>query len=148
MTGLVPLNRRGRALGRVGFDNFNNVLDDFFSDNWLRGRDLLGDTFKIDIREDESSYKIEAEVPGLSKEEVDLNVDGDDLTISINRKEETKEESENYIHRERRMTSMARRLRLANANLEKVEAKLEDGVLSVTVPKTEPKEATKKIEIQ
>lgn len=148
MSELVPLNRWGRNLSRIGVNNFSNVLDDFFTDTWLRGRDLLQDSFKIDIREDDSAYKIEAEVPGLNKEEVSLNVDGEELTIAINRKEESNEESENYIHRERRMSSMARRLRLANANLESVEARLSDGVLQITVPKRTLGDSTKQIEIQ
>lgn len=47
MSGLIPFNRRNTGLARTGssFDDFYNMLDDFFSDNMLSGRSLMKDTF-------------------------------------------------------------------------------------------------------
>ena len=70
MAGLIPFNRRNANLARVGsgFDDLYNMLDDFFSDNWMAtGRNLLKDTFKIDIEEREFDYVVEAELPGAKK---------------------------------------------------------------------------------
>jgi len=109
------------------------MLNDFFGDSLMSpGRSLLRDTFKIDIDETEQDYRVEAELPGVAKEEIDLNADDKSLCITVNRTEEVKR---NFIHRERRFISMSRRVRLAGANLDDIKAKLEDGVLTVTIPK-------------
>ena len=65
MAGLVPFNRRRNSLlDPVGA--FNNMLDDFFSENWMSGRNLMRDTFKLDVKETETDYVIEAELPALT----------------------------------------------------------------------------------
>ena len=97
MTGLVPFNRRNTSLARAGtdFENFYNMLDDFFTDGLAPNRNLLRDTFKIDIRENETDYIIEAEMPGVKKEEIDLSVEDENLCISVQRTEEETKEGEN-----------------------------------------------------
>ena len=149
MAGLVPFNRRGNYLAQpgAGLEDFYNTLDDFFSDNWLSGRDLLRDTFKIDIEETGDAYIIQAELPGIQKKDIELNVDNEDLCISVNHSEEDDKKEKNYIHQERRVTSMSRRVRLANANLGAIKANLDNGILSITVPKKEKESDTFKIEI-
>ncbi|MDR2109515.1 MAG: Hsp20/alpha crystallin family protein [Coriobacteriales bacterium] len=152
MAGLVPFNSRSSNLTRAGagpgFEDFYNMLDDFFGDNLLSNRNLLRDTFKIDIKETDSEYLVEAELPGVKKEEIDLNIEDDALSIAINRTEETDNEGKNYIHRERRSSSMGRRIRLANARLGEIRAKLEEGVLIVTIPKEEKAASPRKIDIE
>ena len=151
MAGLIPFNRRNNNLARtstgVGFENFYNMLDDFFGDGVMPGRNLFRDTFKIDIEETEKEYLIEAELPGIKKDEIDLGIEDDNLCISINRSEEVNKDGKNYIHRERRISSMARRIRLANASLNEIKAKLEEGVLTVTIPKDEKASTSRKIDI-
>ena len=150
MSGLIPFNRENSRLARAGtgFDDFYNMLDDFFSDGIMPGRNLLKDTFKIDIVEKENEYLIEAELPGVRKEEIDLNVDDENLTISVTHTEETNKDGKNYIHRERRATSMNRRIRLAGAKLEQITAKLQDGVLLITIPKDIKSFSSRKIDIE
>ena len=147
MAGLIPFNKRNNDLKQHGFEDFYNMLDDFFSDNWLSGRNLLRDTFKIDIQETNSEYRIEAELPGVKKEEIDLGVEGDNLCILVNRNEEVNKDDKNYIHRERRVSSMSRRVRLANAKLGETKAKLEEGILTVTIPKDTKVDGSLKIDI-
>ena len=152
MAGLVPFNRRSNNLTRtgtgIGFENFYNMLDDFFGDGTMPSRNLLRDTFKIDIEETEKEYLVEAEMPGVRKEEIDLGVEDDNLCISVNRAEEANKDGKNFIHRERRAASMSRRIRLADANLAEIKAKLEEGVLTVTIPKQDKALASRKIEIE
>ncbi|NMD37339.1 MAG: Hsp20 family protein [Christensenellaceae bacterium] len=150
MAGLIPFNRRNSNLTRTGtgFDDFYNMLDDFFSDNWLSNRNLLRDTFKIDIQETENEYRVEAELPGVKKEEIDLGIEDNNLCISVNRNEEVKDEGKNYIHRERRSSSMSRRVRLANVKLDEANAKLEEGILTITIPKSTKENSTLKIDIE
>ena len=152
MAGLIPFNRRNNKLANTNtdFQNFYNMLDDFFSDGMMSSRNLLRDTFKIDIEETEKEYLITAELPGIKKEEIDLDIDGENLCISVNRIEEVNNENDkkNYIHRERRTSSMSRRIKLADASLNEVKAKLEEGVLTVTIPKDEKAPASRKINIE
>jgi len=109
------------------------MLDDFFSDNMLQqSRSLVRDTFKIDIEETETEYRVEAELPGIRKDEIGLSVEEENLCISVNRSEEVKNEGKNYIHRERRSSSMSRRVRLAGAKPDEIKAKLDEGILTVT----------------
>ena len=150
MAGLVPINRLNNNLTwtGTGFGNIYNMLDDFFNGGFRPNRNLLKDTFKIDIEEKDNEYLIAAEMPGIKKEEIELNVDNKDLCISVNRSEEVNNDNKSFIHRERRVSSMSRRVRLADAKLEDVEAKLEDGVLVVSVPKEIKTSASRKINIE
>ena len=149
MAGLIPFNiRRNTDLARSSTDLYN-MLDDFFNDGLMPGnRNLLKDTFKLDIEETEKEYLIEAELPGVKKEEIGLDVEDDNLCISVNRTEEDNKDGKNYIHRERRVTSMSRRVRLANVNLDEIKAKLDDGILTVTIPKDEKTSTSRKINIE
>jgi len=150
MSGLIPFNKRNTNLARggTGFDDFYNMLDDFFTGDLMPGRSLLRDTFKIDIQEKDNEYLVEAELPGINKDEIDLNIENDNLCISVNRTEETNKDGNNYIHRERRATSMSRSIRLANAKLDEISAKLDNGVLIITIPKAEKAASSRKIDIE
>ena len=150
MAGLIPFNWRNNKLAHTntGFENFYNMLDDFFGDSMLSNRNLLRDTFKIDIEETEKEYFIAAELPGIKREEIDLGIDNDNLCISVNRTDEVNNENKNFIHRERRSSSMSRRIRLADASLSDIKAKLEEGVLTITIPKVEKASTSRKIDIE
>ena len=134
MSGLIPFNRRYAALP-VGFEDFYNVLDDFFSDGPGVKRNLGRDTFKIDVEEAPEAFKIHAELPGVKKEEIGLELNDGVLTISVKKEENVEEGRKNYLHRERRMISMTRKIHLAEARADGIKAKLEDGVLSIELEK-------------
>ena len=138
MVGLVPFNRKSRDLAtKTGLEDFYNVLDDFFSSDWPIKRTLAYDTFKVDVQDSGNEYLIEAEMPGLSKEDIKLGLDDEKLTISVTKNESTEEKDKNYIHRERRSVSMSRTIHLADADSSGIKAKLSDGLLKITVPKAE-----------
>ncbi|HZJ85805.1 MAG TPA: Hsp20/alpha crystallin family protein [Erysipelotrichaceae bacterium] len=144
---LVPFNRRN-LIRRNDFDGFYNVLDDFFSDTPLMQRDLRNDTFKLDIEEKDKEYILEADLPGIDKDEIDINLDKGRLTISITREDSEDVEEKNYIHKERRYCSMSRAVYLDNVSEDDITANLEDGVLNITIPKLDKEEKSKKIEIR
>ena len=149
MTGIIPFNRKsGLANNDSGFEDFYNVLDNFFSGDATPSRQLLRDTFKIDIEEKDKEYLVEAEIPGVTKEEIDLSIEDKNLLIKVNRQEETDKSSKNYVHKERRTSSMSRSIRLANANLEAITAKIDNGILQITIPKADPVITSRKIEIE
>ncbi|KAF5088781.1 Acid shock protein [anaerobic digester metagenome] len=148
MTALIPFNRKRNDLMNTGFNDFQNMLDDFFADGWPMRRSLAGDTFKIDLQDNEKEYIVEAELPGFQKNEISLSLEEGRLQIAV-KKEETKEETDkNYVHRERKYTAMTRNVFLADAASDDIKAKLTDGVLTITVPKQAKPELTKQIEIE
>ncbi|MCD6552677.1 MAG: Hsp20/alpha crystallin family protein [Anaerolineae bacterium] len=95
-------------------------------------------TLAVDVRETDDAFIINASVPGLKPEDLNINVVGDTVTISGEIKEETKEEEANYIYRERRFGSFTRTVTLPTSlNPDKAEAVIENGVLTLTIPKAE-----------
>ena len=148
MSGLIPFNRKRQDFLNTGFEDFQNMLDDFFTEGWPIRRSLASDTFKIDVQDNQNEYIVEAEMPGVQKEEIDLSLDDGKLSISV-KKEESKEENEkNYIHKERRYCSMSRTIFLKDANPEGINAKLDNGVLKISVPKKNKIDLSKRIEIE
>lgn len=148
MAGLVPFNRRNNSLISGGFEDFNNMINEFFNENWPSRKNFVKDTFKIDVQENEKEYVIEAELPGANKDEVNVELSDGRLMISFEKEEKIDQEKKNYIHKERRYSSMSRCIYLEDAKQDGVEAQLEKGLLTITVPKQEIKENIKKIEVK
>lgn len=136
------MQRRGDS----NFVDFYNMLDDFFSDSFFSPRSLRNDTFKMDVKDLEASYVVEAELPGIKKEEIKLDYENDRLIISVESTQSVDEEKENYVHKERRRTSLQRALLLKNIDVSRIDAKLEEGVLTILIPKLE--EQSNKIQIE
>lgn len=94
MAGIVPFNRKRADILSTGFDSFQNMLDDFFTDGWPFRRSLWGDTFKVDVQDNKTEYIIEAELPGVNKEDIRLALNEGRLNISINRDEAIEEKKQ------------------------------------------------------
>ncbi len=150
MAGLIPFNRRKSDLISTDFPDFQNMLDDFFADvwGWPFRRSLAVDTFRIDVQDSGSEYVVEAELPGVHKEEVGVSFDDGRLKIEVRKEENAEDKGKNYIHRERRFSSMARTVSLADAVSEGITAKMENGVLTITVPKRTRPGSSIQIDIQ
>jgi HSP20 family protein len=90
----------------------------------------------VDIRETKDAILIHADLPGVRKENIELSVDNNVLTIKGTREEEKKDERDETIRVERFFGSFSRSFSLPNnVALDKVDAKNSDGVLEVTIPK-------------
>ncbi|MDD3503669.1 MAG: Hsp20/alpha crystallin family protein [Eubacteriales bacterium] len=138
MAGLVPFNKKNKEIStNTGFEDFYNVLDDFFSNDWPFRRTLTHDTFKVDVEDNGNEYLIEAEVPGIDKKGINVELNDGKLMISITRDENSESKKRNFIHRERRYSSMSRSIYLEDAKPDGIKAKLENGLLKVVVPKEE-----------
>lgn len=148
MSGLIPFNRKRNDLMNIGFDDFSNMLDDFFTGSWPIQRSLAGDTFKIDIQDNDTEYIIEAELPGVKKEDVEITLNDGRLNISVKKEEVSENKSKKYIHRERKYAQMSRSILLADADDEGIKAKLEEGVLTIQVPKKQHEDTSKRIMIE
>jgi HSP20 family protein len=91
---------------------------------------------------------VRAELPGVEAKDIDLNLSGDILTVRGEKKEESEKKEKKYFSRESYYGAFERSIRLpAEAQLDNVEAKFKDGVLNVTLPKSE-NSRSKKIEIK
>lgn len=148
MAGLIPFNRKQNDLMNIGFDDFSNMLDDFFTGSWPIQRSLAGDTFKIDIQDNDTEYTIEAELPGVKKEDVEITLNDGRLNISVKKEEVSENKRKKYIHRERKYAQMSRSILLADADDEGIKAKLEEGVLTIQVPKKQHEDTSKRIMIE
>ena len=93
--------------------------------------------YAVDVREDADHIYVDAELPGFRKEEIDLTLENQTLTIAAERKEEKKQEGE-YLLNERRYQRFLRSFTLPpTVDDRKVDAKLADGVLHITLNKRE-----------
>jgi HSP20 family protein len=124
----------------------DSMFNDFFNDSFFGFAGV--NPIKADIKETEKEFIIEAEIPGAKKEDIKLDLRDDRLTISVETNEETKEERDNYIRKERRFGSCSRSFYVENVKNEDVAAKYENGILSVVLPKSETKRTNNRIEIQ
>jgi HSP20 family protein len=146
MYGLVPINQR--KLLKSNYDSYHTMFDDFFTYSWPEMRNIANDSFKLDVEDNEGNYVISAELPGVKKDEVNLTLEDGNLCISIEREEKVDKSDENYIHRERRYSSMQRSVYLVDADINEVKAKLDEGVLTIEVGKQASVSENKKIEIE
>lgn len=104
---------------------------------------------RINVFEDEKNLNIEAEIPGMEKNDVKVMLHNDVLTISGERKKETKEEKENYFHLESCYGAFNRSINLpVEVDSERVEASFKNGLLKIQLPKTNPKDISRTVEIK
>jgi HSP20 family protein len=101
---------------------------------------------RTNVRETEDAYVFTMEMPGLGKKDVEVTVEGDELTVRGQRTEE-KEDTNGLVRREIRSTRFERTFDLAGAvDPDSIKAKIEEGVLTVTLPK-KPEKVGRKIDV-
>lgn len=123
-----------------------NPFTDFDRDFWTSP---MGE-IKTDITDTGDSYKLEADLPGFKKEDIRIDLDGDRLSISAERKDETtKTEKNGAVRRERTYGSFSRSFDVSGIDASAISASYNDGVLTMTLPKKpELKPENKQIAIQ
>jgi HSP20 family protein len=117
----------------------DRLWDDYFGSG-RRGLQPLQPEFApaVDVKETAEAVVVKAEVPGMDAKEINISVTGDVLTIKGEKKSEREEKEENYHLVERSYGSFSRSLTLpAAVDLDNIEAKYDQGVLTVTCPKKE-----------
>ena len=130
-----------------------NLFDDFMNfpferDFWGRRNPLYGknekNIMKTDVRETDSSYELDIDLPGFKKDEVTAKLENGYLTISASKglnKDEKDKESGKYIRRERYAGAVSRSFYVGeHIQQEDIHAKFEDGILKLTVPKKDAKQ--------
>ena len=137
------------------FDPFNELVDDLFKGFLVRplayeGRAEAMPRMKVDVKEKNGAYVVSAEAPGVKKEDLNVTIDGAQVTISAETKQEKEAtaQDERVLHAERVYGKVSRSFTLPQEVDEaKAEARFRDGVLELTLPKKQAA-ARKQVTIQ
>lgn len=136
---------------------FSSLFDEFFNSSFPSLS--LGDDFfrkgtypKVDVIDEKDKIIIEAEVPGLSKDQVSVEIDNGVLRIKGEKQESQDKETRKFVHKELKRSSFCRSFVIGdNINKDELNAKFDNGILTVTLPKIvadKKLEQIKKIEIK
>ena len=138
MFDLIPFGNRFFA-PYDPFKEFEELERRFFAPT------LSTPAMKTDIRETDDAFILETDLPGFSKEEIHAEIRDGVLTLRAERKKDSDEKDGDgkYIRRERSYASYSRRFSLDGIRAEDISAAFRDGVLTLTLPKAEPKKADK-----
>ncbi len=141
----VPINRKRRELFPF-LSSFDKFFENFFDDEEEMDANLR--MMAVDLVENKDNYQIMADLPGFNKKDIDISINDNNLVIEANREEEKEEKKKSYYRCERYSGSYKRTINLTEKCDDKnVEAKYENGVLEITIPKKEP-EPAKMIDIK
>jgi len=112
-------------------DVFNDKVSPFFSS-------MVAPAFKVDVSEDDDAIFIEADIPGVKKEDIKVSMEDNVLSISVERTQSEEEKKKGYHRVERSWGSLSRSFTVGeNIDAAKIEAKYDNGVLRIVVPKVE-----------
>jgi HSP20 family protein len=151
MSNLVHSNKNNnrdnfsvRGLQRAVDDIFHNFFTGWDSELSRRGNSLL---LACDFYETKESYCLSLELPGISKENIDISMSGDNLIVKGEKICDNESKDKQFHHRERYYGSFYRSIQLpVNVEQDKISANFSDGVLHVTIPKSE--KHIKKIDVK
>lgn len=140
---LTPFVRKNRV---SVFDPFRDFED--FERSFFGRQEAL--SFKTDIKEKKDCFVLEAELPGFSKDDISVDIDGDYLTISANRSAEKEDKDhDGYVRRERSWGTYSRSFDISSVRGEEISAEYKDGVLTLNLPKKDVTAPTaRKLEIK
>jgi HSP20 family protein len=130
-----------------------NTLSRFLGDDF-RGFNgaLTADQVPVNIKETDKTYELEVMAPGLSKEDFNVHISDNMLTVTFEHKEENKEENkrEGYLRQEYRMQSFSRNFTLDDTvDADRISAQYKDGILHLSLPKKESAQRiTKNIQVK
>lgn len=130
------------------FDQFRSNFDDLF---WRPATSMTERTPLTDLADLGDKYEMRVEMPGIPKEDIDIEVTPNSVEISAEHDKSREEKDKNWLRRERSTMSFYRSFELPEEiKTENADAELRDGILTLSIPKVEskPKEKTKKIKIK
>jgi HSP20 family protein len=97
----------------------------------------MSNGFRVDLKENENSYMVEADLPGVNKDSINVEYKNNYLAISTKREDNFEDKKDNYLRRERRYGEFKRCFYIDNVDEEKIEASFKDGVLKINLPKSQ-----------
>ena len=140
MFDLIPRRRNENKMVERSEDPFDALWNSFF--NNVREHSEIG--FRTDVKEKDDKYIIDAELPGMNKDDIKVEMEDNYLTITANNENYEEEEKEGYIRRERKRGSYCRSFYIENIKEDEVEAEYNDGILEIRLPKKEETVTKKK----
>ena len=119
------------------FDDMDTMIHSFFNTDWnFPVRDTRNWSPAVDVKETDNSFVLTADIPGLTKKDIKVNVANGKLSISGERTYETDQENDNYHYRERRFGTFDRSFKLPDTvDEENISASFKNGILIVALPK-------------
>lgn len=156
---MLPIKRNSGLPSLLDRDEFLTPFSTLFNEFFNNSFDFLGKDFfdsstypKVDVRDESTHLVIEAEVPGLKRDQILVEVEGNLLRIKGEKKAKDEKKSQSYIHRELKHSSFCRTFKLpTTVDLDKITSSFQDGVLEISLPKKaveSPPSQVKKIEIK
>lgn len=142
------------ALIKYNADNyrpatFSNFFDRFFNDDFFSNREGSSFSPKVDIAESEKEFEIQFHIPGVKKEEINIDVNKDRLTVSGERKMKDEKKEKNFHSVESYYGTFRRSFYLPeNVDADKIDAAYNDGILNIVIPKDVKKEKKRLISIK
>lgn len=118
---------------------FPSLMNEMFKPDWFGGMDTVNNSFPaVNIKENEKDFELELAIPGQKKEDFNIEVDNNVLTISMETKNEEETKEDNYTRREFSYRSFRRAFTLPETvDEDKINADYQDGILKFTLPKKE-----------
>lgn len=134
MFGLIPF--RVNNVNKINDVDtlFDNFIQNFFKDDFFNMPTIAGN-FKADIRETNNEYLVEAELPGINKEDIELEYNDNNLTIKARRDEIIEKNEGNFVQKERSYGEFSRSFYVTNVNKDGIQARFKDGMLQIIMPK-------------
>lgn len=145
----MDMTRWESQMDRMMEDFFGRTMRPWFPTRWLRGDGEIAAPV-VDVYEEKDEVVVKAELPGLEKSDIEVNISDSELTLKGEKKQEQEIKEENFHRRERSYGAFLRTVELpSDVQADKVKASFKNGVLEVRVPKTEEaKTKTIKVPIQ
>lgn len=144
----MDLTRWDREMDRMMDDFFGRRMRPWWPERWSRGEGEVT-TPAVDVYEEKDEIVVKAELPGMDKSDIEVNISDSELTLKGEKKKEEKVEEENYFRCERSYGAFLRSVELpTDVQADKVKAAFKNGILEVRLPKTEEAKAKKTKEIK
>jgi len=138
---LIPFERTMRSMN--SFYPYRQVSD--MRRSFVNSASAL---FRTDVSDVGDAYKLEAELPGFKKEDININIEDERMTISVERKSDSEDNKPNYMRRERFYGSYSRSFDLSGIDADNISASYADGILTLNLPKrAEEVPASRRLEI-
>jgi HSP20 family protein len=142
------ITRWERDMERMMEDFFGRRIRPWWPERWLRTEGIELTAPAVDLFEEKDDIVVKAELPGIDKNNIEVNLTNHTLTIKGEKKKEEEVKDENYYRAERSYGSFVRMLELPkDVHADKVKASFKNGILEVRLPKTEEAK-TKEVKVK